>query len=580
MIESNPNLVILDVRSQGEYDSGHLQNATLIPVTELASRLGELDRQKDILVYCGSGGRSATASQTLVDNGFPSVYNMLGGITSWKNAGYWTEIVHNGDLIIGGTQTYTIENCTFIQTGNIRVEDQATLIIEDAELNMNLSSHYEFDLKCFDQTRLTISNSKVTSNYDLNIWLSNQSFASINSTKIGKLSSEELYGTYYCHAAVYADGDSVLHISDTQVEVLGGNGGTVVAANLTSFMVFANYTSTVTVEDSSLETAGVWFNSAKVSANALKSGNISHFNTFTSLTVVGGTAGALAVENSEVTHGFQLIFTQQSVGDITNCTLYDLDAFYASNIDVSESTINYRAELYDASNTMVANANVASLWMHSDSVASVTNSTIGSLFAGVGLSTPTGVSTISLSGSTIGTVHAGNAQLYMYGNFTYGSTWEPDSWSQSNVTRNFNVIVTDQTGLAIVDAELRLLDRNNSTLLTEFTDSNGRVDFNLTFTDDNYTDTLRLEGVKGNQSATSNLEFLTGTPINLTLYENITGDVNKDGRVDMKDVGYVAKRFMCLPNDPLWDLNADINSDGKIDMKDTSTVARHFGEHI
>ncbi|MCJ7768149.1 thermopsin family protease, partial [Candidatus Bathyarchaeota archaeon] len=60
---------------------------------------------------------------------------------------------------------------------------------------------------------------------------------------------------------------------------------------------------------------------------------------------------------------------------------------------------------------------------------------------------------------------------------------------------------------------------------------------------------------------------------------HILGDVNSDGRVDMKDVSYVARRFMCTPSDPLWDSAADINGDDKIDMKDISTVARHFGEH-
>jgi rhodanese-related sulfurtransferase len=82
MIDSNPNLVILDVRTQAEYDSGHIQNTTLIPVTELASRIDELNKERETLVYCGSGGRSATASQMLVDNGFSKVCNMLGGITT------------------------------------------------------------------------------------------------------------------------------------------------------------------------------------------------------------------------------------------------------------------------------------------------------------------------------------------------------------------------------------------------------------------------------------------------------------------------------------------------------------------
>lgn len=59
----------------------------------------------------------------------------------------------------------------------------------------------------------------------------------------------------------------------------------------------------------------------------------------------------------------------------------------------------------------------------------------------------------------------------------------------------------------------------------------------------------------------------------------ITGDVNGDGKVDMKDVGAVARLFQVPPTDPLWNPNCDINSDGKVDMKDVGIVARHFGEH-
>lgn len=60
---------------------------------------------------------------------------------------------------------------------------------------------------------------------------------------------------------------------------------------------------------------------------------------------------------------------------------------------------------------------------------------------------------------------------------------------------------------------------------------------------------------------------------------SLIGDVNGDGKVDMRDVGYVARRFMCVPGDLLWDSTADLNGDGKINMVDIGTVARHFGEH-
>ena len=87
-IDSNPSLIILDVRFLNEYNSGHIRNAKHIPVGELVGRLDELETTDEILVYCQSGGRSDTASQILAENGFINIVNMLGGITAWINAGY------------------------------------------------------------------------------------------------------------------------------------------------------------------------------------------------------------------------------------------------------------------------------------------------------------------------------------------------------------------------------------------------------------------------------------------------------------------------------------------------------------
>ena len=58
------NHLVLDVRTQEEYDSGHLYDAVLIPHTELETRIDELAGHENhmIIVYCGSGHRSANAS--------------------------------------------------------------------------------------------------------------------------------------------------------------------------------------------------------------------------------------------------------------------------------------------------------------------------------------------------------------------------------------------------------------------------------------------------------------------------------------------------------------------------------------
>lgn len=76
---------LLDVRTQDEYDSVHIDGATLISVYELEARLDEIAAYKEtpVLVYCHSGNRSVVASQILVQNGFMNVTNLEGGISGW-----------------------------------------------------------------------------------------------------------------------------------------------------------------------------------------------------------------------------------------------------------------------------------------------------------------------------------------------------------------------------------------------------------------------------------------------------------------------------------------------------------------
>jgi len=88
LIETNLYLVILDVRTKLEFDSGHIEGAINIPVEEIQQRLEELNLDDEILVYCRTGVRSSKAMQILSNNGFSRVYNMLGGIEAWKQEGY------------------------------------------------------------------------------------------------------------------------------------------------------------------------------------------------------------------------------------------------------------------------------------------------------------------------------------------------------------------------------------------------------------------------------------------------------------------------------------------------------------
>ncbi|MEP2775099.1 MAG: rhodanese-like domain-containing protein [Luteolibacter sp.] len=80
---------LLDVRTQEEWDEGHLEGATLVTVTEegfLDKAKATLDPEKPVVVYCRSGNRSAKATEQLRTAGF-TVHDLAGGITAWKAAG-------------------------------------------------------------------------------------------------------------------------------------------------------------------------------------------------------------------------------------------------------------------------------------------------------------------------------------------------------------------------------------------------------------------------------------------------------------------------------------------------------------
>lgn len=84
-LEENPEeIVLLDVRTEGEYNDEYIPGAINIPKDVLENRIGELNKSKTIIVYCKSGSRSRTASETLAQHGFENVYNMIGGINAWE----------------------------------------------------------------------------------------------------------------------------------------------------------------------------------------------------------------------------------------------------------------------------------------------------------------------------------------------------------------------------------------------------------------------------------------------------------------------------------------------------------------
>jgi len=86
LIKDTKNLVIIDVRTKGEYQSGHINGSKLIPVNEIGSRIAELEkfRERPILVHCASGGRSPRAVNVLLKNKFGPIYHMNHGLSDFS----------------------------------------------------------------------------------------------------------------------------------------------------------------------------------------------------------------------------------------------------------------------------------------------------------------------------------------------------------------------------------------------------------------------------------------------------------------------------------------------------------------
>ncbi len=85
---NHEDTLLLDIRTTGEYRQGHILNSRHIPVNELATRMGDLEKRRDahIVVYCKSGNRSPAACKILKSHGFEKVHNLGGGIIAWQGA--------------------------------------------------------------------------------------------------------------------------------------------------------------------------------------------------------------------------------------------------------------------------------------------------------------------------------------------------------------------------------------------------------------------------------------------------------------------------------------------------------------
>lgn len=88
LLATKKSVYLLDVRTPEEFRQGRIQGAVLIPINEVERRIGEIPRNRPIVVYCAVGSRSGLVAGFLSQKGYGEVYNVTDGIVGWYRNGF------------------------------------------------------------------------------------------------------------------------------------------------------------------------------------------------------------------------------------------------------------------------------------------------------------------------------------------------------------------------------------------------------------------------------------------------------------------------------------------------------------
>lgn len=83
-LDQKKGMMLLDVRTDKEYEGGHIPGSVHVPLSEVGDKIKKLKKDKELVVYCQSGNRSIWAIKRLMGMGYTNLYNLKGGFNAWK----------------------------------------------------------------------------------------------------------------------------------------------------------------------------------------------------------------------------------------------------------------------------------------------------------------------------------------------------------------------------------------------------------------------------------------------------------------------------------------------------------------
>lgn len=115
---SSEDAIILDVRSAPEYSRGHIKGSTLIDISDRAftTKVGMMQKDKTILIYCLSGSRSHVAANYMIQNGFKKIYNLQRGLIDWNRQGLALE--QSSQTLASNSTSFTTQSFNKILSDN------------------------------------------------------------------------------------------------------------------------------------------------------------------------------------------------------------------------------------------------------------------------------------------------------------------------------------------------------------------------------------------------------------------------------------------------------------------------------
>jgi parallel beta-helix repeat protein len=277
----------------------------------------------------------------------------------------------------------------------------------------------------------------------------------------------------------------------------------------------ANGNSMITMLNSTISYMGIWDNASL----SLQSTNVTDYISASGNS--GVTALASTLSSIYSSDNVNLILQNTNVTSWMSCygnsNVTVLDST-ASNIDTSDNAnlflqsgnVDY-ITCYLNSSAVIHGSLISWLYIEQQAAVSVYASSIGELY------TWNVNNTLLLSDVTVGSFSIYESCFYLQGDITVSGSGYLN-WYNSNVTRNFSIIVKDLVGNVVPNAELKLYDQSKVIVWSGYSDSNGEANFSITFTDSNYASGLTLKAVKQDLADAKNIGFLSNSTIVICIH--------------------------------------------------------------